>query len=113
MNKRQIIIATLGGISALSIIAINAICNCYPDLKNILIGIFSSALLLLLTEVIYFLKDKELYGNLNGTYTRKEIYEKTETRQPNDSVYKSIEGYENISLDLKLTYKGNRKYVGV
>ena len=59
------------------------LCNCCEQLPtisvNILIGLFSSSILLLLNEFIQFISDKIKYGYLKGKYSRTIIAEDIET----------------------------------
>lgn len=61
-------------------------CDCYAHIssltQNIIIGFFSSSLLLLLNELVNFISDKNKYGFLEGTYERKIITDVLEL-QPN------------------------------
>ena len=41
-----------------------------PKVENIIIGVFSSSLLLLLVEIIQWFSDKKIYGYLKGEYLR-------------------------------------------
>jgi hypothetical protein len=51
-----------------------------PRTENILLGIFSSAILLLIFELINYVMDRKKYGFIEGVYYRKAIYQVNENR---------------------------------
>lgn len=66
-------------------------CFLFPSrMENVLIGIFSSAILLLFVEIIQFINDRVKYGFLAGTFIRKLI------TQMNDQGLRSSEVPQNI-----------------
>lgn len=80
-------------------------------LKDILIGVFSSILLLLFFEIREYFKDKRKYGHLSGAYFRTDIYEVDHTATINTR-YKSLnERYKDVSTKIIIEYKGDRQYV--
>jgi hypothetical protein len=55
--------------------------NPHENLKHIVIGLFYSTLILLINEIVFFLRDRKEYGLLTGVYYRSEMYEKIEKGQ--------------------------------
>lgn len=51
-----------------------------PRTENILLGIFSSAILLLIVELINYIIDRRKYGFIKGRYYRKAIFQINENR---------------------------------
>jgi hypothetical protein len=108
--------------------------------QNIIIGFFSSSILLLLNELVNFFADRNKYGFLEGTYSRKIIADILEL-QPDinkkrtdeltsteieillkrgfepipDSKYIEIIGYREIGKEwrIKLKYLHNGTYEGI
>ena len=80
-------------------------------LKDILIGVFSSILLLLIFELREYINDKRKYGHLSGSYFRTDIYEVDHTATINTR-YKSLnERYKAVNTNIVIQYKGDRQYV--
>ena len=73
--------------------------------ESISLGILSSAILLLCTEIILFIRDKKRYSFLSGTYKRLEIYQVNKDRKQSD---KSITIKEQSGE--KFEYKTNSIY---
>lgn len=89
-------------------------CPCeYSDiLKNILIGLISSLLLLILIEIRDLVKDSNTFGILAGKYNRIEIYQVDHDKKV-DSKYISMMGdynREGVETKITLQYKGEREY---
>jgi len=67
-------------------------CFQFPEaLENILIGIISSAILLVLTEIINYFVDRKKYGFLQKNYLKKVITEVNEGRARSDKIENKIE----------------------
>ena len=74
----------------ITVLAAILLCNCYccgkycfeflPRTENILLGVFSSAILLLFIEFINYVIDKKKYGFIEGVYYRKAIYQVNKDR---------------------------------
>ncbi len=83
--------------------------------ENILTGAISSAILLLIIEIINYLNDKRKYGFISGIYKKVSITERIPDGQDNlkrigDSCYREISYYNlsdiNYVSDLKYQYHG-------
>lgn len=80
-------------------------------LKDVLIGLFSFILLLLIFEIRDYFDNKKKYGHLSGPYLRTEIYEVDHTATINTQ-YKSLnDRYKNVNNLIKIKYKGGRLYI--
>jgi len=77
-------------------------------IKEILIGIVSAILLLLLMEIRNWVRDKKIYGYLNGEYERTGIY-KSNLTTTSGTKYSALD-YNGIDPRIKFHYKGNRQY---
>lgn len=75
--------------------------------ENILLGIGSSLILLILIEVRDLNRDKKQYGYLAGKYKREERYNEDKTKII-DSKWKLVTTNDNPNLEL--IYKGSREY---
>ena len=80
----------IGGIMAFTFILLFGKCFCgcgltlfqfSVKLEGVLIGIFSSAFLLFLTEMILYLRDRKRYSFLAGHYRRISIYQINQDRK--------------------------------
>ena len=107
-------------------------CHNYNEtFRNVIIGVLSSALLLLLVEVILFIRDFLKFSFLAGKYKRLEIYQINENRirwtkdesieingkqfeYKKDSCYHRLAFYDELSnrKKIKLEYLFNGKYSG-
>lgn len=130
-----------------SILFLSYICECceyFANIssltQNIIIGIFSSSLLLLMNELVNFISDRIKYGFLEGTYSRKIIADvlelqpninkkRTDELNPNeieslrekgyepipDSKYLELLGYRDIGKEwrIKLKYLNYGTYEGI
>lgn len=113
--------------------------NIFSLAQNITIGIFSSSLLLLLNELVSFISDRNKYGFLEGTYSRKIIADvlelqsninckRTDELKPEeikslrekdlepipDSKYVELLGYRKIGIEwrIHMKYLHNGTYEG-
>jgi len=113
MNRYYSNILLYSGLIVLSSIVLLLITCCcqYSDLfKNILIGLFSAILLLLLIEIRELFRDKDKYGKIKGVYKRLEIFNVDQTKKV-DKKYESLnDRYKDINPIIELVYHGNREY---
>src|SRR5579872_1944537 len=78
----------------------------FEILKEILIGIISAILLLLLIEIRDFKRDKKTYGYLAGDYKRINIFE-SNPEKTSDTKYSSINSrYKNVAPIITFDYRG-------
>jgi hypothetical protein len=124
----------------ISVLAVILLCNCYccgkycfeflPRTENILLGVFSSAILLLFIEFINYVIDKKKYGFIEGVYYRKAIYQVNKDRlrgseitagkidkgekYSDDSVYHELiyQRCADIKYSIRLSYKFQGMYTG-
>ncbi len=127
------IIAGLGGILLLSCCCGHYYFQFRPRIENILLGILSSAVLLLFVEIINWIVDRKKYGFLNGKYRKTIITQvnsnhqrssdiaDTQTKETNekikflpDSYYHRLDYYEcdKVFYYTKLNYQYHGIYTG-
>ena len=81
-----------------------------PIFNDILVGIVSSLILLLLFEFREFVNDQKKYGHFKGPYHRVDIYE-VDPDAKSDTKYKSLtERYSKVTSETYLDYLGGRQY---
>lgn len=91
----SIIITVLGAILLCSCRYCGQYCfEFMPRTENILLGVLSSAILLLFIELINYVIDKKKYGFIEGVYYRKAIYQVNDNRLRGSEIPKDITGNE-------------------
>lgn len=111
--KNLTVIVILSAVAIFSLAVNNCICD--ADTRNIFIGIFSSSVVVLIIELISFLRDWLKYSTLRGTYKRRVITNRLDQRTP-DSIYEDMTAkYNQININptIELKYKGEGEYAGI
>jgi hypothetical protein len=97
-------------ISGLALFVIDCPSQFSDIIKEILIGIVSAIILLLLLEIRNAIKDRKVYGYLKGKYKRVDIFE-IDSEKKSDTKYKSMNFlYANVNSLITFHYKSDRKY---
>ncbi|HEY6504375.1 MAG TPA: hypothetical protein VIZ28_10400 [Chitinophagaceae bacterium] len=82
----------------------------YSDTKNILIGIISSVILILIIEVRDLIRDNSIYGHLDGPYKRQDIFNIDGTKTSDTKYVSMMNDYRDVLSEIKLKYVGAREY---
>lgn len=97
-------------ISILALFAIYCSSQFSDIIKEILIGIVSGLILLLIFEIRNAIKDRTVYGYLKGEYKRAAIFE-SDLEKKSDTKYISMNSlYANVNSSIDFHYKGDGKY---
>ena len=81
-----------------------------PGVENILLGILSSAIHLLLIEIINCITDRCKYGFLKGQYRKHSIAQKNEDGLRSSNIPKEIDDYESkIQARVKIEKNENNE----
>jgi hypothetical protein len=90
-------------------------CPIKPAIADVGIGLFSSALTVLLIELSIIERDKKKLGYLRGSYKRTEIKNRLDFRDAKtDTRYEDITTkYSNVDPVIDLDYMGAGKYSGL
>ncbi len=113
--RKTIIISLIALITIITVIlALNTSSKLSDLTVNILIGIYTSSIVVLILEIITFLKNSNRYGFLNKKYKRIKIYNKLSDKK-NDTIYEEITSRyheNNINSLIKIKHHGDGRFSG-
>jgi len=113
MNRYFSKIKWQGTILVISVILLFLTIPCFEYieiLKGIFIGIIAATILLILIECRELKRDKAMYGKMEGTYERIDIFNVNHKATENSKYESLVERYKNIYSRIELKYLGERQY---
>jgi hypothetical protein len=86
--------------------------NINEDWKNVLIGFFTSSLVVLMIELVNWIYGKNKLSKLTGKYSRVKITQEDLSITSGISYKDMTEEYKDVNISINLKYRGEGEYTG-